>query len=127
MRERTLTKERLKKIIKRLPYILRMMREGKNEMNVYISGEKEKIVIDSEVLVVMDIMDEIVENEEIEWCRIFFTEIKKGCRDISIIPKSPMGRTKYYDAKKEFIERIYQCCIYRGMVEYEDILKSKAR
>lgn len=122
-----MTKDKIKKTIKRLPYILKMLRSGTNEIYVYISNEKEKIVIDDEVITIINIMDEIIENEETKWCKNIFIEIRKGYKDISIMSDSPTGRTKYYEAKKEFIDRIYQCCIYKGMVKYDDILKTKAR
>lgn len=104
-----------------------MLRNGTNEIYVYIRKEKEKIVIDDEVITIINIMDEIIENEETKWCKNIFIEIRKGYKDISIMSDSPTGRTKYYEAKKEFIDRIYQCCIYKGMVKYDDILKTKAR
>ena len=94
-------------------------------MNVYISGEKEYIVIDNDVVAVMEIMDEIIEYEETEWRKKLFIEIRKGYKDITIIIDSPMGRTKYYEEKNDFIDKIYQCCIYKRLVDYEDILRAK--
>lgn len=102
-----------------------MLKKGATEKVVRISKKKERIVIDDEVLAVLGIMDEIIEFEETEWRKLFFTGIKQGRKDISIMIDSPMERTKYYDAKKEFIDKIYQCCIYKGLVKYEDILKTK--
>ena len=121
-----MTKEKLKWIIKRLPYILKMLQEGVEQISVYISKRKEKIAIDEDVKTVIEIMDEIIDHERIEWRKKFFMQIRKGHKDIAIIFDCPMERTKYYLAKKEFIDKIYQCCIYRGLVDYEDILNAQA-
>lgn len=101
-----MTKEKLKWIFKRLPYILEMLYDGESEISVYISGEKERIIIDEDVFAVMDIMDEIIEAEETEWRKKIFAEIRKGYKDIKIMINSPMGSTKYYEEKKEFIPRL---------------------
>ena len=120
-----MTKEKLKWIIKRLPYILKMQQDGVTEIHVYISKRKEKIVLDNDVSAAIEIMDEIIDYEQIEWRKKFFMQIRKGRKDIAIIFDCPMERTTYYLAKKEFIDKIYQCCIYRGLVDYEDILNTK--
>ena len=102
-----------------------MLRNGQMEKFVCISKKKEKIVIDNDVIAVIEIMDEIIEHEETKWRKKLFMGIRKGYKDISIIMNSPMERTKYYEEKKGFIDKIYQCCIYKGLVEYEDILKTE--
>ncbi len=121
---KTLTKEKLKWIIKRLSYIFQMKRKGITELSVYISKKKEKIIIDKDVVAVMEIIDEIVDNEQIEWVKQVFKNIKMGRHDVFIIMECPVERTKYYEMKKEFIDKIYQCCIFKGLVEYEDILNA---
>ncbi len=102
-----------------------MLRNGESEKEIYISQVKEKIVIDSDVMAVIEIIDEIIEYEKTEWRKKFFLGIRKGLKDVSIIMDSPMERTKYYEAKREFIDKIYQCCIYKRLVDYEDILKTR--
>ena len=51
-----MTEEKLKWIMKRLPYILKMIHDDINEICVYISKRKERIVIDDDVVAVMDII-----------------------------------------------------------------------
>lgn len=75
-------------------------------------------------MAVIEIMDEIIDYEKTAWRKSFFQRIRKGSRDISIIRNSPMERTKYYDAKREFVNKIYQCCIYKRLVDYEDVLNT---
>lgn len=120
-----MTKEKLKWIIKRLSYILEILHDGKTKISAYISGKKELIVIDNDVIAVLEIMDEIIEYEEIEWRKKIFTGLRKGYKDIVIMLDSPLGRTKYYEEKKKFVDKIYQCCIYKHLVDYEDILRAK--
>ena len=102
-----------------------MQQDGVTEIHVYISKRKEKIVLDNDVSAAIEIMDEIIDHEQIEWRKKFFMQIRKGRKDIAIIFDCPMERTTYYLVKKEFIDKIYQCCIYRGLVDYEDILNTK--
>ena len=109
-----------------MPYILEMLHDGRTEMSTYISGEKEFIVIDDDVIAVLGIMDEIIEYEETEWRKKIYLGIRSGYNDIPIMVDSPLGRTKYYEEKRKFIDTIYQCCIYKHMVDYKDILGTKA-
>ena len=119
-----MTKEKVKYVIKRLPYLLEMINNGILEKEFYISKNKEKIIIDEDVLIVMEIVDEIIRKEDSLWLKKIYIDIKKGRSDIAIISNSPTERTKYYEIKKEFINKIYICCVYRGLVPYEDIFKS---
>lgn len=50
------------------------------------------------------------------------TDIKEGWKDYKIVIQFPIERSKYYQIKERFVNKIYQCCIYRGLVEYQDIL-----
>ena len=102
-----------------------MIRDGRQETNIYISKEKEHIVVDYEVFAVLKIMDEIIEYEKEKWRKNIFTELRNGNKDIKIMMGTPIGRTKYYDEKKKFVDKIYQCCIYKHLVDYEDILRTK--
>ena len=103
-----------------------MQHDGKTEMSIYISGEKEFIVIDDDVISVLEIMDEIIEYEGTEWRKKIYLGIRRGYNDIPIMIDSPLGRTKYYEEKRKFVDKIYQCCIYKHLVDYEDILRAKA-
>ncbi len=102
-----------------------MLSEGSTEKEFYISKQKEKITIDEDTIMIIDIIDEIVQNEESLWLKKIFSDIKSGKKDVAIISQSPMERTKYYEIKKEFVNKIYICCVYKGLVSYEDILRSK--
>lgn len=120
-----MTKETVKYIIKRLSYFSRMLEEGKTEEDYRIGKRKEHLVINGEVLEIIKIIDEIIESEETLWLRQMIREMRSGRKDISIQYDSPVERTKYYMTKERFISKVYECCIFKGYVSYEDILKSK--
>ena len=102
-----------------------MQERGLTETEVYISKQKEKIVIDDGVIAVLKIVDEIIEKEKLSWRKKIFTKIRKGCKDVVIIAESPIERTKYYDVKNELIDKVFHFCIFKGLVCYEDILESE--
>lgn len=119
-----MTKQQIKKIIKRLSYIVKMQKSGLTEIEVYISKQKEKIVIDEDVLTVLDIVDEIIEKEELLWRKKIFKKIRNGCTDISIITESPIERTKFYNVKNELVDIVFHCCIFKDLVEYDTLFKN---
>ena len=121
----TLTKEKLKWIIRRISYINHMIKTNVHEGFISIGKRKEKIIIDNDTKIVVSIIDQVIENEQEPWLKTFYSKLKKGQKDISIITASPVERTKYYLVKEKFINKIYQCCIFKGIVPYEDILNDK--
>lgn len=102
-----------------------MLRRNKTVWYFYISNRKEKIVIDSSVSAVIKILDEIIDAEKSPWIKKILTEIRNGIPDIQIIRNNPIEKTKYYSLKKALKEKIYQCCISKGMVSYDDILNTR--
>ena len=51
-----------------------------------------------------------------------FNRQQRRLKDYKIVIQFPIERSKYYQIKERFVNKIYQCCIYRGLVEYQDIL-----
>ena len=112
--------------MKRLPYILKLLEEDKTEAVFYINHRKEKIEIDKDVEVIVHILNEIIEREEPnEWLSEVLQKFKDGDKDVFIIMDSPVSRAKYYILKERLINKIYDCCIYKGLVTYEDILSEE--
>lgn len=118
----TLTKEKIRCVLKRLPYIIQTIDENKTEAFFYIAKRRERIVIDDETRAVVEIFDEIINSENAVWLKDIFVRVKKGKKDVYIMIDSPLGRGKYYLIKERLINKIYDCCIYRGLVSYADIL-----
>ena len=119
-----LTKEKVKYIVKRLSYFSKMQAEGVKEADYRISKRKEHLVLDEEVLAVIGVMEEIIESEEMKWLQDLLKEVRYGRKDVTIQIDSPVARTKYYQTKERFVNKVYECCIYKGYVSYEDILKN---
>jgi len=120
-----LTKEKIRWVIKRLPYIKKMIKLNIKEKYFYISNKKELIIIDNDVLTIINIMGEIINSEKQEWLKKIFLMISKGYKDVKIIISSPIERSKYYLIKEKLTSKIFQCCIYKGLVDYIDILEEK--
>ncbi len=121
-----MTKEKIRRVLKRLPYILKIIKEGKTEENIYINHYTEKIIIDGEVKIIVEILEEIIAREPTDsWILKVLQKIQEGKKDVSIIIKSPVSRAKYYMVKERLIEKIYACCVYKGLVSYEDILSEE--
>lgn len=117
-----LTKKQIANIVKRASFINEMVKKNIPSKVFQIANKKETIVIDDEIRTVLAIEDEIVKNEPSQWLRHVFAGIKAGQKDIYILSGNPLARTKFYEVKREFVNRIYSCCIYKGLVSYEDIL-----
>ncbi|HJB92750.1 MAG TPA: hypothetical protein H9708_02225 [Candidatus Borkfalkia stercoripullorum] len=119
-----MTKEKVKYIVKRLSYFSKMQAKGVKEADYRISKRKEHLVLDEEVLAVIGVMEEIIESEETKWLQDLLKEVRYGRKDVTIQIDSPVARTKYYQTKERFVNKVYECCIYKGYVSYEDILKN---
>ena len=120
-----MTKAKIEWIIKRKKYIDKMLKEGIKEKRVRISKRMEKIVIDENVKIVLGIIKEIIDSEEEEWMKKILEQISKGMSENYILSRCPVGRTKYYNIKNEFINKIYHCCICKQMVSYESVISTK--
>ena len=102
-----------------------MMADGKTEADYWISKKKEHLVIDEGVLAVFDVIKDIIESEEEPWLRALLKDIRRGRKGLAIEVDSPVQHTKFQLTKERFINKVYECCIYKHLVTYEDILKSK--
>ena len=89
-----------------------------------LGNRKELFEINDDVLAVLSIEDEVLRAEKETWIKNVFSSIKAGEKDIALISNYPVARTKFYDVKKEFVNKIYNICIFKGLVTYEDILKN---
>ena len=114
-------RKKIKMVIKRYSHILTAINKGQ-EGYVYSKKARKWIIIDEEVKIIIKIIGEIIENEQTEWIKTFYHKLLGGDSDIRIIIDCPVERGKYYQTKKSFFNKIYQCCIYKGLVSYEEIL-----
>lgn len=101
---------------------MQMINENKTEACFYISKRKERLVIDEEVKMIVEILDDIIIRENELWLKSIYQKVKRGNKDIYIIMDSPLSKGKYYVVKSQLVNKIYDCCICRGLVTYEEIL-----
>ncbi len=118
-----MTKAQVEEILRRYSHIKKVVLEGGHEARFYVGHRKKKIVVDENVKTVISIIDEICEQEKDQWLKKLIEGIKNGETDKYLIERLPMDKNTYYDRKKKFINKIYQCCICKGLVGYEEILK----
>ena len=102
-----------------------MMADGITEKDYWISKKKEHLVVDEGVIAVFDVIDDIIESEEEPWLKDVIKDIRRGRKGLAIEVESPVQHTKFNLTKERFISKVYECCIYKHFVTYEDILKSK--
>lgn len=119
------TRNNIEEIVKRYKEIKKAIKAGKRTAKFYAGGKKHSIEIAREVRTVFKIIEEIEAREEAEYMKEMIKSWKEGESDRSIIMKSPLSRNAYYERKREFINKIFACSIYRGMVSYEEIMEEK--
>ena len=115
-------KERIEEVLRRYRYIQAALREGKTEVQFYVGKRKHKIIIDANLKIIFSIIDDISRKETDTYIKIMIEGIKKGYPDKYIMTKLPMEKNAYYDRKRKFVNKIYQCCICKGLIGYEEIL-----
>ena len=101
-----------------------MIKHNISKKVLHIGDTVETLEINDNVRIVLSIEDEIIQTEETQWLKEVFAGIRAGEKDIALISNYPVARTKFYDIKNEFINKIYNICIFKGLVSYEDILKN---
>ena len=108
-----MTKETVKYIIKRLRYYIQMMEDGITEKDYWISKKKEHLVVDEGVLAVFGVIKDIIESEEEPWLQALLKDIRRGRKGLAIEVDSPVQHTKFQLTKERFINKVYECCIYK--------------
>ena len=118
-------KNKIKWILKRVTYIDEMIKEGAKKRKYYINKRYEIIEIGEIELKVIEIINDVVRSEKEIWIKKIFREKKKGEKDIKLIIESPVSGKKYYEIKRKIVDKIYHCCIAKGLVTYEETLKER--
>ncbi len=118
-----MTKEKIEVIVKRYKYIQKAINNGVNKIVFYIGNRKQEIFITKEVITIYKIIEDVRESVEIAWIKRMIDGILNGDSDIWLISSLPCERSMYYTMKRKFIDNVYHCCIAKGMVPYEELLK----
>ena len=117
-----MTKERVEEIVKRYPFVIKAIREGKEAAEFQISKRNFQIGIVEEDIVVCEIFEEIRRREKDQDVLCMINGLRKGRTDTAIMQDVHWRKNEYYDRKSKLIDKIYECCICRGYVDYEEIM-----
>lgn len=120
-----MTKQGVEEIVRRYPYIMRAIKTERKTASFYVGNRKHEIEITEEVRTVCNIIDDIYFNTENVWVRHMIDGLKAGKNDVRLISELPWERNAYYERKRKFIEKIYNCCISLQLVDYIQILKEE--
>ena len=120
-----MTKEELVYLLNRYGFIEKALKNNKSEVSFYVGNRKETIIIDDNVRIVISIIDDILKLESPLIVQIINYWLKFGYSDEYIIIRMPFSRSTYYRIKRIIENKIYQFCILRGLVSYDDLLSEK--
>lgn len=117
-----MTKERVEEIVKRYPFVIKAIREGKEAAEFQISKRNFQIKITEEDKAVCEIFEDIRRRERDPDVLRMINGLRKGRTDTAIMQDVHWRKNAYYDRKSKLIDKIYECCICRGYVDYEEIM-----
>ena len=117
-----MTKADVEEIVKRSPFVIEAAKAGEKTAVFYIGNRKQVYEITEGVKAVYAILEEIEENETDKDVLCMIDGIKKGRSDVAIMQNVYWQKNAYYERKDRLIDEIFECCIYRRLVEYEEIM-----
>jgi len=117
-----MTKEEVENVIKRYSYIAPCIKKADDRVVFYTGKRRHVVEINDEIKIICEIIEIVYAREKEDWVRIMIKGILRGDSDVKIMNGVPGSRNFYYAKKTAFFEKIYECCIVRGLVTYEEIL-----
>jgi hypothetical protein len=114
-----MTKEEIEHIIRRMPQVERAIKQHATVACFYVGNRREVIELTEEIYLIREILADIIQKEDYYIGLIIDYHIKKGKSDRYIITHLPFSKNSYYRLKQKIHERIYNCCIKKGVVSYE--------
>ncbi len=117
-----MTKERVEEIVKRYPFVIKVIKEGKKAAEFQISKRKFRIEITEEDVAVCEIFEDIRRREKDPDVLRMINGLRKGRSDTAIMQDVHWRKNAYYDRKSKLMDKIYECFICRGYVDYEEIM-----
>lgn len=119
-----MTKDKIIEILKRYQYVESAVKENKSTASFYVGNRRYEIQINDETKVLLEIIDEVEANAKESHQAHLIEGMKKGRSDVSMMREMPYERSSYYARKQELINKIYDCSISKGLVDYDEILKN---
>ena len=117
-----MTKERVEEIAKRYPFVIKAIKEGKEAAEFQVSKRNFQIKITEEDKAICEIFEDIRGREKDSDVLRMINGLRKGRTDTAIMQDVHWRKNAYYDRKSKLIDKIYECCICRGYVDYEEIM-----
>ncbi len=99
-----MTRADVEEIVKRYPFVIEAVKEGKKTAVFYIGNRKQVFEITEGVKAVYAILEEIEENETDKDVLCMIDGIKKGRSDVAIIDDVNWQRNAYYERKDRLID-----------------------
>ena len=117
-----MTKADVEEIVKRCPFVKEAAKAGEKTVVFYIGNRKQIFEITEGVKAVYAILEEIEANETDEDVLCMIDGIKKGRSDVAIMQDVYWQKNAYCERKDRLIHKIFECCISKGFVRYEEIM-----
>lgn len=117
-----MTKEKVSYVVKRYSFLYKPIKCGLSVAVFYIGNRKQSIEITDDVKIICEIVEIVYEKEKDDVVKQMIKGLISGQSDIRIMRNMPYSRNAYYSRKGLFFEKIYDCCIARGLVTFEEIL-----
>lgn len=120
-----MTKDAVENVIKRYAQITYALERDLRYAIFYVGKRREVIEITDEIKKVCEIIKNVLNKEKDFFIRQMIKDIIAGKTDIYIMQNMPYSKNAYYTRKQGFIEKVYDCCIARRLVSYEDVLNEE--
>lgn len=117
-----MTKEEVKNIVKRYNYVSRAIDSGSGQAVFYVGKRRQVINITDEVMYVRCIIEIVYRREDDNILKLMIKNILSGEKDVFTMQKIYCSKSAFYSKKREFFEKVYECCISIGLINFMEIL-----
>ncbi len=118
-------KSDIEQVVKRFQYVEAAIQRGEKAAIFEIGHRKQRIVLTEEMHKIYQTVCEVYKNTREGWIKRMLGGILRGESDVFLLQCVPCGRNMYYTIKREFIEKVYRCCIAMQMVSYEELMQDE--
>lgn len=117
-----MTRKEAENFIKRFPFIIMAVKKNRPVAEFFIGNRKNVIEITPEIREFCKIVEMICEEEREANIKLMIQLILNGESNIYIMQRVHYCKNAYYERKSAFIDKVFNCCIFRGLVSLEEIL-----
>ncbi len=117
-----MTRKEVVNFIKRFPFIIKAVKKNLPSAVFVIGNRKKVIEITPEVRELCKIVEMICEEERDANIKLMIQLILNGESNIYIMQRVHYCKNAFYERKSAFIDKVFNCCILRGLVSLDEIL-----